>query len=700
MQSSNRNLKIAGLLVLVMGLMSVGNVSAEDPSDGLVPTVRLDVPGLSSLSAITLPTSFTFPLVGVDPVSPTGRPVKYRYALVSAQYDTTETGEPRYIRTPFEYAAHGADVLSWDDPGWTAWEDYPEAPDPDPVIDVTDLVDDVYYLMALQVMDADGAVSVDLNYQLEVFNFWVREGAFAPEVTICETYLGCPSASQVFNEIAGGQPLNFSWIASAEAYGGEIVSYRHGWDLIDPEDPNDPGWAVPPGLAPENMFADERIFMDGIHTFILRVEDSAHQVRLITWGLQVVPFVSMNNQFPLLVIDQTVDTNSNAWPDENGYPRDNAVYRNPYWQFLAESSGGVSFFDWDRDRIDHTQEVSYSDLVMYKAVLCYARAHTNQTMFQQFRPVNGQDKYVWLAPYQWRGGNYFQVGNASMESYLETLLYMIPVIFDANETVYLLDGQTFTVGFGQKELPDGTMIPRGPTMYPYATAGIAALDWTSPNSKNIYGRPDPARFDRKVDCVGLKGLVLDPDFRANHAVDASAIADTFFTDMVIDWHDVVDAGSGNLELFSNTFSFRNDEFVNSNISPRTTPIIPQECLNWPGAPGGMCVEPMFTGIARMDWMREYMWNEGDPDWPFSTYTDTELIEGCGSLGMTSYQDIPHSSALTNGQTYGYFSYKMTEDKPSGKADVYWGFDPYRFDPDETKKAIRWVLDYFGLQINP
>ena len=99
-------------------------------------------------------------------------------------------------------------------------------------------------------------------------------------------------------------------------------------------------------------------------------------------------------------------------------------------------------------------------------------------------------------------------------------------------------------------------------------------------------------------------------------------------------------------------------------------------------------------------MRQYMWDDGDPDWPASQYSDFELDDGCGPLGMTSYQSIPRSSALTNGQTYGYFSYKMIEDKPVRKADVYWGFDPYRFDPDETKKTIRWVLEYFGLQINP
>ncbi len=43
---------------------------------------------------------------------------------------------------------------------------------------------------------------------------------------------------------------------------------------------------------------------------------------------------------------------------------------------------------------------------------------------------------------------------------------------------------------------------------------------------------------------------------------------------------------------------------------------------------------------------------------------------------------------------------MLPDKPVQRADVYWGFDPYRFDNEGTKKAIRWVLEYFGLTINP
>jgi hypothetical protein len=109
---------------------------------------------------------------------------------------------------------------------------------------------------------------------------------------------------------------------------------------------------------------------------------------------------------------------------------------------------------------------------------------------------------------------------------------------------------------------------------------------------------------------------------------------------------------------------------------------------------------MFRGVARFDWLRERKWEQGDPGWPAGSYTPAELDELCGVMALAPYDTLERGSARTNGKTFGYLSYKMTADKPSGAPDVYWGFDPYRFDNAETKKAIRWVLDMFGLQINP
>jgi hypothetical protein len=109
---------------------------------------------------------------------------------------------------------------------------------------------------------------------------------------------------------------------------------------------------------------------------------------------------------------------------------------------------------------------------------------------------------------------------------------------------------------------------------------------------------------------------------------------------------------------------------------------------------------MWRGISRFDWMREYYRSRGF-DWPSSHYSGFELDDGCGPMALTSYQGENRAATRTNGLIYGFFSYKTIDEKPRGpRPDVYWGFDPYRFDHDESKKAIRWVLQQFGLQINP
>ncbi len=175
------------------------------------------------------------------------------------------------------------------------------------------------------------------------------------------------------------------------------------------------------------------------------------------------------------------------------------------------------------------------------------------------------------------------------------------------------------------------------------------------------------------------------------------VADTLLGNPLIDWRDDEFSGLANLET---PFPFYGEEFVNFNISFRTTPIIPQACDD---GPNGLCIEPMFTSFARFDWVREQHWAEGDADWPYSEYSSQNIEDICGAMSQTTFEEgeinVPLGSARTNGRTVGYMSYKSIEDKPAFKADVYWGFDPYRFDPTESKKAISWVLNYFGLEIN-
>ena len=412
--------------------------------------------------------------------------------------------------------------------------------------------------------------------------------------------------------------------------------------------------------------------------------------------------MSRDNQDNLAFVDQVVDHETNRWPDVTGAIKyDFQDNRNEFWEFLGDI-GGIEDFRPEADRYDHTsQEFTYEKLVGYKAALINARSHTNQTVFVNFRPSPTGDKFVWLAPYQKQGGNVFLCGDRSMESFMEVLNYMVPVIFDSTVDEFSLGGQTYVVGFGDNTLNDGTEVRRGPLMYPYLTAGITALDWNIPLNKNIYGRVLSADQERKTPCSGLKQLKLVEEFRSNHLIGPGAIADVINTHPGIDWRDT--QGDTLSTSLTKEFPFTGDEFVNDTIADRPTPINLQDCAGV-NAPGDYCIEPMFTGVSRFDWMRETIWADGDDAWPGSVYAIPQLKEICGEMALTSYvpddggEAIPFAAARVTGKVFGYLSYKTVEDKPVNKADVYWGFDPFRFDNDETRKAVLWVLQHFNLPL--
>ena len=659
-------------------------------STTLVPICWGVYPNLSS-TAKPVPTTVTLGYEGFDPDFELRVPSKVRFLWRPA---ISEDGT--VIFTEFRYSTRYDELIDFDNPDWTAWMTYGST-DVERRISFPDQNPGDFYLFAVQVQDTAGAKSVGKGYQREVVNVEISQvGQFRPGVTVSELFLGTTHLT-TGHDIAAGQPLNFSWAGDASHYNGTVVSFRHGWDLEDIDDPSDVGWAVPPGLSEQNRFAEENSFQEGDHKFFLRVLDDSGNVTKFVWNLRVIPNIDRVFQFPLMVLDQVVDDQTNQWPGNGGSPSyDKEEFRNAYWRFL-EGQGGVLGFNWDEDRWDHTEQVNYADMVWYKAVLMYARYSSNQLLFNEFRPVNGIDKYVWLNAYQAQGGNFFCVGSQSLDSFLEGDNYMVPIIFDTGETEYVLAGQSYVVGFGTKEQPDGSLLDRGPLQYGYLTAGVSALDWAVPKNKYVYGRRNLADQDRRSTCAALKAVELDPDFKSNHFIGPGVIADYIGTNPDIDWRDTQQAISDTL---NNAFPFSGDEFVNYNISSRPTPIIEQLCED---GPGGRCIEPMFKGLARFDWLRQRKWEDGLEGWPVGYYGNTRLDEICGSVALTSLvtedEVIPKGSARTTGLTYGFLSYKSIADKPGGKADVYWGFDPYRFDTVETKKAITWVLEYFGLTIN-
>ena len=71
-------------------------------------------------------------------------------------------------------------------------------------------------------------------------------------VTIFDRIMGFRGETIVNVPIPPDASSRFQWVGFADP-GLEIKAYRHGWDVIDPDDPNDMGWHGPAGLGPENM---------------------------------------------------------------------------------------------------------------------------------------------------------------------------------------------------------------------------------------------------------------------------------------------------------------------------------------------------------------------------------------------------------------------------------------------------------------
>ena len=666
-------------------------------STTIVPTCSGSFPGVSPNSVVTVPPTVNFTYTGADQDFELGVPTHVRFLMRDASF-INSAGEPDAIGSARAYEDEADLWIDFDDPNWSLWQEYGTADD-DRVVSYSGHNHEESYLFAVQVRDTAGATSIGKTYGVEVVNVIISETSFHPTIQLNEYFLGSGS-NNATHPIPSGQPLNFSWASSAESYSGNIVAMRHGWDLDDVEDVNDPGWAVPSGMGDQNRFAEERSFAQGAHHFTVKATDDSGFEKILVWTINIVPFVSRESQDPLVFVDQVHDEDSGRWPNStNSLFYDREEERNAFWSFL-EGTSGVYDFTWADDGFDHREGFTYEHLVNYKAVLINARSSNAQLMFSEFRPLPARDQFVWLSPYQKLGGNVFLVGSQSMESFLRVQKYMVPIVFESTLEFYNLDNVNYVVGFGTRETPDGEEIMRGPLMYPFDTVGISALDWNVPLGKNVYGRRLAASIDRSTKCSGLKELRLIDEFRSNHLIGPGAIASTIPTHEGMDWRDPM-ADAGLDTMLNLEFPFTGDEFVDDMIAERPATVVIQDCED---GYQGKCIEPMFTGVTRFDWIREQMWDMGETDWPGSAYDLVELSEICGAMALNSFlgddgEIIPSGTARANGKNYGYLSYKTVTDKPGNKADVYWGFDPYRFNHSESKKAVRWVLQHFGLALN-
>jgi len=250
------------------------------------PEIHFDPP--SSFSGSTCKpagTSLAFGWKGSDPDGPEGIPLQCRWALVEvSRLDPRKLAEAGLSPLPYGTCLSDADVDALNPVGffpedvWSPWLDYRDETTPTPPARVDDLPAGSTWFLAVQARDEAGAVTPDFHSGRNLLHFMVK-GDTAPTVTVWDEYLhqavfdGTHQLEAI--EVFAGETVTFHWMARTEGYLGDIAGYRYGWNVIDPEDPDDPGWVGP--FTPDTTSATLQL-PEGTTTFTVQAKDGAGTV--------------------------------------------------------------------------------------------------------------------------------------------------------------------------------------------------------------------------------------------------------------------------------------------------------------------------------------------------------------------------------------------------------------------------------------
>ena len=146
------------------------------------------------------------------------------------------------------------------------------------------------HIFAVQAKDYAGDYTKVFELGLNTRRFIVSAVA-GPLLSVTEPFIGFrefvgDALTPVSVEIPPGIPLNFSWVADASSYGGEIVCYRYGWDIQDLNDPSQWDTACSPFITA----ASEKTLYSGIHTFFVEAKDNANKSTIGVVEVTILPF--------------------------------------------------------------------------------------------------------------------------------------------------------------------------------------------------------------------------------------------------------------------------------------------------------------------------------------------------------------------------------------------------------------------------
>jgi len=644
---------------------SIDEKGGVDPSPATVsftattiaPTINITKPAYRvTNSCISSARGLTFGWEGVDPDNTVPDPAAVRYALVNVT-DVHVPGKPPLetgaCLTTDQYNALNP-VPYFRDEDWSDWIPYDAAEDSGRVVTfpVKDFGESFFF--AVQAKDVAGAVTPTFQWGKNLRHVKITPGKY-PALRVTEKFLGSalftgPNAIKGF-EIVAGQPLEFSWEATGEAYAGIIEAYRYGWQIQDVNDDEDPGWAVSWGKGANFLRAPIRTFQQGSPNFVVQVRDNSGSITRGTYQFEVIQITPRAKQYDLLFIDDF------GLGDTDWELAISARWREMWQSMLV---GRVVNFEPTVDYIDcFTQGllVNFRLLNEYKSVIWFTNGNNATTVFNALlRPSPGFAKYNWLEVYQAKVGNILFVGPAVTRGMVEDLVLNMPLIYTSEDAP--------PDGLGCERQFDDSCVPYGTMRWSFTGWCLETSDVVRPPAGGRFGEDIGGEKTTTLRCDYLFRAEVSQDFLSQFP-SANGVVEDLQPDCTSPR--IPDANGSPQEL--GYYKFDWEEFYNKNVAPeKQVTISPRECQL-----------PMFVHRAARD-------NVYPPDCPNA---GEPIIAGADSL----CEPYGKENSPIDGASVAIVSSVYSDSKQlPGSNDFLWGFHPLAFRLDRVQAALLWIIE--------
>ena len=339
----------------------------------LVPEVRILVPPFNGLTPSAVPPISTFTWHGNSPQ----KPDSVQFAMVSTtEHNGSFAQTIDYLRS-FDSA-----------PDWFPWVRYNKTGDKGnswttPSLDIGD------YVFAIRAKNVVGAMNPVLQEPRNVRRIRVATpGPTGPYLTVESPLVGqirvnaCSSPASVV-DVIDGLGLSFVVSASAEEYGGTVVGWRYGWDVLDPDDPSQ--WDTD-YMFFTNFYATipPRAFAFGVHTLLVEALDNIGQCSRAELKFNVVRATAERE---LLVVD---DFPADEVPGQSGWDVTNGGMPSDseHDAFWLDMVSNVEGFDPAIDVVSTTDgsTLPLSTIARYKSVVFSSYSDVSVTV-PSFMPL-------------------------------------------------------------------------------------------------------------------------------------------------------------------------------------------------------------------------------------------------------------------------------------------------------------------------